>query len=77
MRISGLIKPEILELIEKKDWNQLKNVLSYWPAPDIADFLMDVEMPVRVFLFVHSQGRFLPTYSPILSRRIRMSLPRR
>ncbi len=51
MRISGLIKPEILELIEKKDWNQLKNVLSYWPAPDIADFLMDVEMPVRVFLF--------------------------
>lgn len=51
MRISGLIKPEILELIEKKDWNQLKDVLSYWPAPDIADFLMDMEMPVRIFLF--------------------------
>lgn len=51
MRISGLIKPEILELIEKKNWNRLKDVLSSWPAPDVADFLMDVEMPVRVFLF--------------------------
>lgn len=51
MRISGLIKPEIFELIEKKDWNTLKDVLSYWPAPDVADFLMDVEMPYRVFLF--------------------------
>ncbi len=57
MHISRLIKPDILELIEKKDWNQLKDVLSHWPAPDIADFLMDVEMPVRIFLFRSLPGK--------------------
>jgi len=39
-RILGqLLKSEIQELIKQKEWAQLKEGLSVWPAPDISDLL--------------------------------------
>jgi magnesium transporter len=39
MMIVNLLTPEIKDLIEKKDWINLKNSISDWPSPDIADLI--------------------------------------
>lgn len=50
--LKNLIGPEILELVEAKDWGTIKEVLEDWEAPDIADFLESVDSDSdRVILF--------------------------
>jgi len=34
-----LLWPELKEIIKNKNWNTLKNIISTWYAPDIADLL--------------------------------------
>jgi magnesium transporter len=47
----NFLKPEILELVKNKNWKELKNILSKWPSPDIADFLENLEQQDSVILF--------------------------
>jgi magnesium transporter len=49
--LKELLKPEIKELIDKRSWNDLKNVLDTWPAPEVADLLLDIDKSDRVLLF--------------------------
>jgi magnesium transporter len=49
--LKDLLKPEILDLIEGRDWNLLRNVLADWPAPEIADLLLHLRKQDRVLLF--------------------------
>lgn len=44
-------KPEIQVLIEERNWRSLKETLSAWPAPDIADLLKNLEDEEMVILF--------------------------
>ncbi len=52
-----LLEPEIIELIREKNWHALKDVLSLWPAPDIADLIASLKDPDVVILF-----RLLPRH---------------
>ena len=38
-----LLQPEVEELIKNKHWRALKNVLSTWRAPDIADLFREID----------------------------------
>jgi len=49
--LKELLKPEIQELIEQNDWQILKEALSPWPAPDIADLLINLTEDDMVILF--------------------------
>ncbi len=49
--LKELMKPEIKELIEQKNFNDLKDVLSTWPAPEIADLLLDIDKPGKAIIF--------------------------
>ena len=51
MRIAHLLTPEIRDLIEQNDWINLKNVISDWPSPDIADLLGYLDNKGSVILF--------------------------
>lgn len=44
-------KPEIQELIESRDWAALREKMSQWRVPDIADLLTDLDKQDRVLLF--------------------------
>jgi magnesium transporter len=44
-------KPEIKELIQSRNWAGLREKVSSWRVPDIADLLADLEKPDRVLLF--------------------------
>lgn len=41
--LKELFKPEIIELIEKRQWKMLKEVISDWPPQDIADLIENLE----------------------------------
>ncbi|MGB9742941.1 MAG: magnesium transporter [candidate division WOR-3 bacterium] len=49
--LKQLLEPEIMELIRHRDWHALKDVLSLWPAPDVADLLASLRAPDVVILF--------------------------
>jgi len=49
--LKDLLLPEIKELIEAKNWRILKEILSDWPEPDIADLLESMEQSDMVILF--------------------------
>ncbi len=49
--LKELLKPEIMQLIDNRKWNDLKNGLMDWPTPEIADLLLNIEKPDRVLLF--------------------------
>jgi magnesium transporter len=49
--LKKLLKPEIQEMIEQKNWKVLKDVLSEWPTPDIADLLERFKEEEMVILF--------------------------
>jgi magnesium transporter len=49
--LKELLKPEILDLVEARDWTALRQVLEDWPAPELADLLLHVRKPERVLLF--------------------------
>lgn len=54
--ISQLIKPEILELINSRNFQDLKAVLLDWEPMDIAEIIQDIEENEQLLLF-----RLLPT----------------
>ena len=47
--------PSLEELIEKKQWSELRALVSDWPAPETAELLLGMDKSDRVLLF-----RFLP-----------------
>lgn len=49
--MNELILPEILELVEKRQWQELTKRLADWREPEIADLLLHVEKPERVLLY--------------------------
>ncbi|HMP88617.1 MAG TPA: magnesium transporter [Kiritimatiellia bacterium] len=49
--LKELLLPDIVEMIEERDWTGLREALSSWPPPELADLLTDLEKPQRVFLF--------------------------
>jgi magnesium transporter len=49
--IVHLLKPELDELIQKKDWVTIKESLEEVPAVDIAEFLEEIEPEVAVVIF--------------------------
>lgn len=49
--LKELLKPEIKELIEARNWKGLRACLSDWDAPEIAELLLDEDKPDRVFIF--------------------------
>jgi magnesium transporter len=49
--LKQLLEPELRELIRHRDWHALKDVLSFWPAPDIAELLSSLRDPDAVILF--------------------------
>lgn len=49
--LKELLKPEIEELIENKEWRDIKDVIASWPAPEIAELLLDIEKKDRVLIF--------------------------
>ena len=44
-------KPEIRELIEARDWASLRDRMSKWRIPDIADLISELDKEPRVLLF--------------------------
>lgn len=46
-----LIKPELEELIEEKDWVALKEALNDVPPPDIADLLLELPGEIAIVVF--------------------------
>lgn len=51
LRLSVTLKPDILELVEDRDWMGIREALSPWPPPEIADLLTDLDKKSRVLLF--------------------------
>lgn len=51
LMLKELLQPEIKELIDNRNWLDLKDILQYWPAPEIADLLLNIEKHDRVLLF--------------------------
>jgi magnesium transporter len=49
--LRDLLQPEISELIEARDWSALRDTLSEWPPPEIADLLLHLRKSDRVLLF--------------------------
>ncbi len=44
-------KPEIRELIESRDWSALRDKMSHWRVPDIADLISELDKEYWVLLF--------------------------
>lgn len=49
--LNQLLQPEIEELIERKLWNDLRQLISDWPPAEVAELLVEVPPDERVFLF--------------------------
>ncbi len=49
--IAFLLKPEIIDLIESHDWASLKEAISDWPVPDIADIFAYLDAKESVIMF--------------------------
>jgi magnesium transporter len=49
--LKDLVKPEVLQLIEQRDWLALRDALAAEPAPELADLLLHLRKPDRVLLF--------------------------
>ena len=41
--IGNLLMPELVELIRKRDFNQLREILSAFPAQDLAEIFTDLK----------------------------------
>ncbi len=51
MQLSTVLKPDILDLIAARDWNGIREALTSWPAPEIADLLFALDKQERVLTF--------------------------
>ncbi|HMO49729.1 MAG TPA: magnesium transporter [Kiritimatiellia bacterium] len=49
--LKELLLPDIVDMIEERDWLGLREALATWPPPEVADLLTDLEKPQRVLLF--------------------------
>jgi magnesium transporter len=49
--LKDLLKPEILDMIETRDWSALRDTLEEWPEPEIADLILHLPKEDRVLLF--------------------------
>jgi magnesium transporter len=45
------IRPEVLDLIERRRWDELRRSLASWPAAEVADLLLHLRKGDRVLLF--------------------------
>lgn len=45
-----LLKPELEEIIKNKDWKNLKEIISFWQPPEIADLFREIEPRERVVI---------------------------
>jgi magnesium transporter len=45
------LKPEILDLIEARDWPTLRETVADWPPPEVADLLLHLRKADRVLLY--------------------------
>src|SRR6266576_2473486 len=48
--IGSLLKPELVELIRQRNFNQLRQILCDFPAPDIAEILGDLSADDKAVL---------------------------
>jgi magnesium transporter len=48
---TSLVRPEILELIEARQWDVLREAIGDWPAPEVADLVLHLRKADRVLLF--------------------------
>jgi magnesium transporter len=55
--LTGQSFPEIETLIEKRNWQELRSALVTKPPPEVADMLLELEMPQKALAF-----RALPRY---------------
>jgi magnesium transporter len=46
-----LVKPDIMEMIERRDWASLREAVADWPAPEVADLLLTLPKADRVLLY--------------------------
>lgn len=49
--MNQLIKPEVKELIAKRNWAALRQITSRWPVAEVADLILDLPQAERVLLF--------------------------
>ncbi len=49
--LKELLRPDIIDLIENHRWNELKDGMSNWPPPEIADLLLELDKQERAVLF--------------------------
>ncbi|MEX2571534.1 MAG: magnesium transporter [Gemmatimonadota bacterium] len=49
--LKELLRPEIEELIRRKDWSRLRESLAVWPAPELTDLLLSLPKEERVLFF--------------------------
>lgn len=49
--LKELLKPEIHELIDTRNWTDLREILASWPPPEIVDLFLDVDKTNRVLIF--------------------------
>jgi magnesium transporter len=49
--LKELLKPDLQDLILTRNWTALREVLSSWTTPEIADLLMDLDNTDQVLLF--------------------------
>jgi magnesium transporter len=91
MILKDLLKPDILEQIEARRWDELRYLLADWPAPEIADLLLHLRKADRVLLFralprtvaadafaqldFEEQGRLLLDLSDQETRHLLIDLP--
>lgn len=51
MLLAHLLKPEILEMIEAGEWNELRSFLMAQPAPEVAELLAELGRRERLLVF--------------------------
>jgi magnesium transporter len=49
--LKELLKPEIEELIEQRNWTQLRDGITYWHPSEVAELLLSIDKKDRVLLF--------------------------
>jgi len=49
--LKDFLMPEIKELIDQKKWYEIKEVISEWPAPDIADLIESLDEETQIIVF--------------------------
>lgn len=49
--LKELLKPEIIDLVQRHDWIGLREALADWPPPEVADLVLGIPKSDRVLLF--------------------------